>query len=286
MQLKINGDPVSFTLEKEVVVSDVVKGVENWLGSSGLLITAVRMGDRDLLSSPRPEWEAIPLSSVADLDFRVRPAGDVRLEHWAAILAWLDSLSEAVSTESPALEVLLQDFAGTLETLKKNPFLPEGRGEIGELSGMFLGQNAEAVRKWPRPRLEEAASLILRIKDELGRCIEEASHPREALRAQIRELREGQGKLRELSVLLQTGKDRQAMQTVVGFSELVQKLLALVRFLPRDPDREKLFEELNPVLRELIAAFHAKDLVLIGDLFEYEIAPRIDRLLPLLERCA
>jgi hypothetical protein len=36
----------------------------------------------------------------------------------------------------------------------------------------------------------------------------------------------------------------------------------------------------------LIAAFQAKDLVLIGDLFEYEIAPRIDRLLPLLERCA
>jgi hypothetical protein len=286
VQLKINGEPVDFTLEKEVVVSDVLKGVEEWLGNSGFLVTAVLMGDKNLLSSPRPEWEAIPLSSVAYLDFRVRPTGDVRIEHWSAIFSWLGSLSEAVFAGSPALEVLLQGFDGTLETLKKNPFLPEDQGEIGEFSGMFLGQSAETVRKWPRPRIEEAVSLIFRLRKALGRCIEEASHPREALRVQIQGLRESQGKLRELSVLLQTGRDRQAMQTVVDFSDLVQKLLALMRFLPKDPDRERLIGELNPVLRELISAFDAKDLVLIGDLFEYEIAPRIERLLPILERCS
>ena len=41
--------------------------------------------------------------------------------------------------------------------------------------------------------------------------------------------------------------------------------------------------ELTPVLRELVAAFDAKDSVLIGDLLEYEVAPRVERLMPLLE---
>jgi hypothetical protein len=44
--------------------------------------------------------------------------------------------------------------------------------------------------------------------------------------------------------------------------------------------------ELNPVLRDLVAAFDARDSVLIGDLLEYEIAPRMERIAPLLKGAA
>ena len=40
---------------------------------------------------------------------------------------------------------------------------------------------------------------------------------------------------------------------------------------------------MNGVLRDLLAAFNAKDSILIGDLLEYEVAPRLGKLLPLLE---
>ena len=46
-------------------------------------------------------------------------------------------------------------------------------------------------------------------------------------------------------------------------------------------DNEKLqafYQELNGVLSELLEAFAAKDSVLIGDLMEYEIAPRLEQL--------
>jgi hypothetical protein len=89
--------------------------------------------------------------------------------------------------------------------------------------------------------------------------------------------------LSEVPVQLATGRDRQAMQTIATAAELLQTLLALVPRLPPLADRQKLFTELNGVFRDVIAAFDARDTVLIGDLLEYEAAPRLGELLPLLE---
>jgi hypothetical protein len=90
--------------------------------------------------------------------------------------------------------------------------------------------------------------------------------------------------LAEVAVQLQTGRDREAMATVAGICDAVQRLLPLLSFLPRDGERERLIVDLNATLRDLAAALEAKDTVLIGDLAEYEVAPRLARLLPLLGR--
>ena len=42
---------------------------------------------------------------------------------------------------------------------------------------------------------------------------------------------------------------------------------------------EEFYTELNGLLNDVLAAFDARDSVLIGDLFEYEIAPRVEALL-------
>ena len=41
---------------------------------------------------------------------------------------------------------------------------------------------------------------------------------------------------------------------------------------------ERFFSDLNRILTELIEAFEAKDSVLIGDLLEYEVTPRLEGL--------
>ena len=46
----------------------------------------------------------------------------------------------------------------------------------------------------------------------------------------------------------------------------------------------RLVSELTPVLRELTKAFDTRDGILIGDLLEYEIAPRMERITPLIEK--
>jgi hypothetical protein len=90
----------------------------------------------------------------------------------------------------------------------------------------------------------------------------------------------------EISVLLQTGKDRQAMDTIVRFSELSQNLVRLVSSISppnANEDVQGFYRELNGVLSELLEAFETKDSVLIGDLMEYEVAPRLGRLRTILQ---
>ncbi len=91
----------------------------------------------------------------------------------------------------------------------------------------------------------------------------------------------------EVAVLLQTGKDRQAMETIIRFSELFQCLVRIfssLKLTAKNHSRiggksfDTFFTELNLMLEELLEAFNHQDSVLIGDLLEYEIAPRLEEL--------
>jgi hypothetical protein len=286
MILKINGEKVDFTLEKEAVLSEVVAGVETWLSTSGYLVTGIAVGAENLLTAPRERWAAVPISSVAEIDFSASRSEELRVEHWATARAWLGALAQAVSARSlEALQELVSEIPSMFQGLKKNPYLPAGSEAMDRLAALFAGQTPDAIRSWPAERLNEAAAGISAMRGELARRIAEATHPAQTLKTCLEELRPMIGSLSEVSLLLQTGKDKQAMDRVIRFSVILQKLLDILPFLRKDAERDGLFHEINPVLKQLIEAFDSKDLVLIGDLFEYEVAPRLTRLLPTLERC-
>lgn len=286
MLLKINGQQVPYTLEKEARLSEFVQGVSDWLGRSGLLVTGIHMGQSDLLTAPREGWEATGLDDVGELDFQVRRTGDLRIEHWQTLAVWLEMLEQEVRAPGPGLPELLAGLEQTLSDAVHNPFEKPGTATTNRLRAAFRGQSSADVRRWPVERRNEAAALIGEMRVRLAERVLEASRPQEALKSCIEGLRASTAQLAEVPVALATGRDKQAMESIAGIADLIETLVALVPFLPPDPERGTLFAELNGVFRDLIAAFDAKDTVLIGDLLEYEAAPRIGALIPILERHA
>jgi hypothetical protein len=96
-------------------------------------------------------------------------------------------------------------------------------------------------------------------------------------------------RLREISVQLQTGKDGKVMETINAFSISLQNLyqalplLSITTLRDATPDIDGIAltawpTELSPLLSDLLDALKKHDTVLVGDLSEYEIAPRIERL--------
>jgi hypothetical protein len=92
--------------------------------------------------------------------------------------------------------------------------------------------------------------------------------------------------LAELPVLLQTGKEELAMKAVLYFIEIFNKVIRIIPELRRsgvdtasisvgDSGLPEFYGAFNEVLRELTEAFEHKDAVLIGDLAEYEVLPRM-----------
>ncbi|MDR0709462.1 MAG: hypothetical protein LBF77_05295, partial [Spirochaetaceae bacterium] len=97
------------------------------------------------------------------------------------------------------------------------------------------------------------------------------------------------GRLGDLPLDIQTGKDRRAAETVQLFSTAAGKLLRLLGLLKLEGhspeiltvDGVPIFEyigEFESTLKELATAYEAKDAVLVGDLAEYELAPRLLKL--------
>ena len=319
MRLTINGEQVDFSLEDEGTLGEVAHGIQTWLAAEGFHVTGMRADTRDLLLTspaapggipaaaaggipaaaaggipaaaaggiPAAEWGAAAAGSVRELEVTATRTGDMRIEHWQTVHAWLGMLSDELRAtaagEAGTLAELLANMPETIEGFKANPFLPRGSDAGERFEALFKAQGAAAVLSWPVERIKAASALVDELRDGLGRRIAEASRPGETMSRRAAGLRESLGRLPEVSVLLQTGRDRAAMEIVIGFTDIVQSVLDLLPFLPPDPGRGKLITELTPFLRDLVSAFGSKDSILIGDLLEYEILPRMERLTPLLE---
>jgi hypothetical protein len=287
MRLTINGETVDYTLEQEKTLGDVVGGVRRWLAAEGFLITGLRDGQSDLLPLPVDSWTGRDIAGVERLEILAAHTGDMRIEHWKTVRSWLGALlDELAGTGTGSLPELLDDLPGTLEGLAANPFLPPGSDAAERFAAAWTGQEPAAVRAWPPERVAAAVAVTRELADAVEQRLSEATRPSEALDGYRARLTETMTRLTEVSLLLQTGRDREAMEIVVGFTDTVQSLMGLLPFLGPDRERARLFAELTPPLRDLIAAFTNRDSVLIGDLLEYEVAPRLERLLPTLSRTA
>ena len=92
--------------------------------------------------------------------------------------------------------------------------------------------------------------------------------------------------MEELPLDIQTGKDQRASETIQYFSSVGEKLfriffilksegLSLETFVIDGLSVRTFMEEFNAALAELSAAYENRDTVLVGDLSEYELAPRL-----------
>lgn len=294
MRLTINDEEVSYSLDSEKTLGEVVHGIRAWLAAAGFVITGLHADDRDLLQSPDESWGGRAIDTVSSLGITATHTGDMKIAHWRTVDRWLAMLEEELvrapdgGTTSEAgsadpLEELLEGLPQTLEGLAANPFLPPGSDAGKRFETMFVGRTAPELRSLAPDARKEAGDLIHHLRGLVQARIDDATHPSESLSRCAGLLRGSMVELKEVSVLLQTGRDKPAMDIVIRFADIVQSLMDVLPFLAPDPERARLLAELTPVLRELVAAFGSRDSVLIGDLLEYEVAPRMERIAPLLE---
>jgi hypothetical protein len=294
LRLTINDADVSYSLENEKTLGEVVHGIRAWLAAAGFVMTALRADDRDLLQQPDASWGDARVDAISSLRVTSAHTGDMKIAHWRTVDRWLGMLEEEVARApagTPAkpdpadpLEQLLDGLPQTMDGLAANPFLPPGSDAGKRFEATFTGKTAAAVRSWTAEERREAGDLVHRLRGLVEARIEDATHPGESLSRCAGLIRECMTEIKDVSLLLQTGRDRPAMEIVIRFTDNVQSLMDILPFLPPDSQRARLLAELTPVLRELVAAFGSRDSVLIGDLLEYEVAPRMEKIAPLLEK--
>jgi hypothetical protein len=264
MDITINGKNADITLENEKTLGEVLAGLETWLRDSGHRLSGLEVdGEKaDALSLER--FFNREVAGIGALNLSTSSWAELATEALAGLYGETGKFLDCPFGERAALKqdwekspggCFLAEHMRDLYTLAESAFSGEGPGP-GDLQKVIQ----ERLRELEDPRREIAAA---------GPLVEAAA-----------------GRLEDLPLDIQTGKDRRAAETVQFFSTVAGKLLRLFGLLKLegyspetltvdDVPISEYIGEFESILKELAAAYEAKDAVLVGDLAEYELAPRL-----------
>lgn len=283
MDLTIDGTAVEFELERERNLGDVLYSLDKWLDGHGLIISRVDI-DGDSIGDDILKVKDRELGSISRLDVRTERVSSFRQQTLASACAWLDGiLAWAAGSKHDAREDLVK----------------EGLVVLGAASGFlnpeevsFLEMAQEAIKGSSDGRVEADIGRIAPIiRERLDECVS----PRSSLGKAAAAFRGERESILNIPVWLQTGRDGEAMAAVTRFTDTFSKILRLMpalaesgldlsKLLIDDKPYADFFSDLNKVLNELMEAFGSRDTVLIGDLAEYEVLPRLDSIFKALEK--
>ncbi|MDR0524871.1 MAG: hypothetical protein LBG90_03265 [Spirochaetaceae bacterium] len=267
MEISINERPADIVLESEKTVGDLLAGIDEWLQGTKNRISGLRIDGQIV--------DAASLSGVFQQELKTLRAINI------TVSTWQDLALEALIT--------MQDYLTIYETGSSEDQRCIRDGWEASVAARFLAEQIPDVFAGIRQTLT-GEGLGPR---EAGRLVEE----------RIKELIEPQTELKQISPAIadiavrledlpldmQTGKDSRAAETIQLFSQIADKLLRLIRFtklqggLPDSLGVEDLplndfIDAFTDILKELLAAYETQDPVLVGDLAEYELAPRLLKL--------
>jgi hypothetical protein len=264
MEISINGSPADITLETEKTIGDILSGLDHWLEGSGGRLSGLVIDGQKISSGSFDETFSRNLDGICSMDITVS--------------SWRELASEALLS--------LGEICGAWKGL---PF--EGRGEARKqwedgAAAAFLASEIPDMYDFAARSLageglspEDLNTLVRERLQELGNPGEEIKRAEGLVSAVA-------GRLEDLPLDIQTGKDGRAAETMQLFSRTAEKLFRLLFILKTlglspetlvidERNAKDFMAEFNSALKELNAAYENRDAVLIGDLSEYELAPRL-----------
>ena len=264
MNICINEKPADITLDTEKTLGDILSGIEQWISPSGNRIHGISVNGQIVEEDTLPEVFDREIKDISKLDISVSSYRELAAEALGALLETCISYGDAAFDERARI-------AGTWEKSAAARFLQTDISDMHDLAGLTL--SGEGL---------SPADLSILIEERL-REIADPGRETISCEAVVGNIA---GRMEELPLDIQTGKDQRAAETIQLFSRVGEKLFRIFFILKSDglsldtfvvdghPVRA-FMEEFNAALAELSAAYENRDTVLVGDLAEYELAPRL-----------
>jgi hypothetical protein len=267
MDITINGNPADITLEEECVLGELLSGIENWLAGSGHILSGLQVDGEVIgtdIMADAFRWE---LEKIKTIDIKTSPRSELLMEALLSAGEVLATYGEVPFNEQERIRVYWRESPA-------GAFLSEEAPEL--YTDMVKTLQGEGLSP---PQLAGLMDERLR---ELENPLNELLNMEKVITGIVH-------RLEDLPLDIQTGKDRQAAETVSLFSGITEKLFRLLFLLKQrgilteeltveSLPFETFVAEFTMALKELLAAYEMKDTVLVGDLAEYELAPRLLKL--------
>ena len=289
MEVRINDNPIDVRLENETNALEVLRQLDQWLLSERFFISSVLINGTATSPSDTAVLEKIQIADVNLFDITAMPLDEMVYEGFATLLDYFTFLYRGIKENNTGLLAdLYNEFPHILSSIDYILDLKVGSKPVSEaLKNLFEGFSAASDGIHAKEGLAEFIENLCYYIE--GR-IREIANPLIELKAAASLMQAQIPGLEEIPILLQTGKERKAMEMIITFTEIHEKLTRLFPLLKEKELGDILgstieglsfmdfYKDLNLKFQELIEAMEAEDSILFGDLLEYEIAPKIGTL--------
>jgi len=267
MKIRINGADADIQLEAEKNVGEVLSGLDSWLAGTGYRLSGVAVNGETADSDAMEACFGTGVDTVDTLDISASAIVDLFAESLIDTIQDIDAYETAGFEDKSRFADQWRQSPQALLLAEQSPDLFDWAVKV--FSGE--GVSPQAFRLLMEERLAELQNPAAEMA-RTGALVDEIC-----------------GRLEELSLDIQTGKDARAAETIRAFSGVAEKVFRVFNMLKHAgfPVGEITVEnasittfitEFGTALRELLAAYEQHDTVLVGDLAEYEMAPRLHRL--------
>jgi len=264
MKIRINGADADIQLETEKNVGEILCGLDTWLNGTGHCLSGLSIDGEAADTGSMEACFGRTVDSITTLDIYTTPV----LQLFAESL--VNTIQDINAYEAAAFEEKGR-FAGQWKQSPQALLLAEHSPELFDWASQTFsgeGSGTQVFRVLVEERLRELQDPAAEMS-RTGPLVNEIC-----------------ARLEELPLDLQTGKDMRAAETVRTFSGVAEKVFRVFNVLKIEgfPVGEITVEnmpitayitEFSTALRELLAAYEQHDTVLVGDLAEYEMAPRL-----------
>jgi hypothetical protein len=257
-------------------IGEVLSELDEHAENMGMIIVEVRIDDAVINPEGIAAASRKDASGEGTVDLVAEPAAELKARA-------LETLLELARASAQALESMDPEASDAARRAWESY-----RASFG---GLFSAEEASFIDAFlalfnPGAHIAEAGRIAGNLDAFFGERLAELRSPADAMMSAAMLFDSIKDDLSEVPVRLQTGKDADAMRTMVVAVELIHKTVRIMPEFMRSTNAgtmeidgssmPEFYQKFNEVLRELAGAFENKDGVLIGDLAEYEIKPRLE----------
>jgi hypothetical protein len=299
MRITVNGAPLALEAKDSDSLGALLSEADELLDKAGSVIVSLSVDGEEVDAEGYARCAERSASSVDRVEIRAEDAAAIRLRALETLLELLaiakraaeDTAAEATRDSAAAVKATPDgsaDWPGLRTGAQDMRDAFAGLFAADELSFVqFFAEFLERVGDEPdRASRIEISAQSDRLASIFGERLAELRSPAAEMRKAAALFDERSSDLAEIPVLLQTGKEDLAMKTVLFFIEIFNKVIRIIPELRRfgvdtsainieGVPMPEFYGSFNEVLRQLTEAFEHKDAVLIGDLAEYELLPRM-----------
>ncbi|GMO39287.1 MAG: hypothetical protein Ta2B_18990 [Termitinemataceae bacterium] len=260
MKITIDDKYIDIVFENEKTLGEVFSGIEKWLSTAGLSISNVEVdGDTSCTADMQNLFDK-DIDSVHELKIKTSLVSSLHLE---ALRQAIETLDLIKTSDDGKKKIFIDSWITSCGA----SFIKENDNNCFKLILNAFNNNDTKLRQNLVERSLEIENMI--------------KHPAAEFANMEKNIGEVTQSLQDLPLDLQTGKDAKACAAIEKFTSFTNKMFYLINIIFIDVEKRKRanietkLEEFNGTLKEFLSAYENKDLVLSGDLAEYEIAPRL-----------